>query len=76
MPRGSALGYVMQLPEKDDLSWTKKQLLAKIDVSMGGRVAEEMIFGEDAITTGFYLIKLIIIVIRIITFKRTKSYNI
>ncbi|XP_065665254.1 ATP-dependent zinc metalloprotease YME1L1 isoform X2 [Hydra vulgaris] len=52
MPRGSALGYVMQLPEKDDLSWTKKQLLAKIDVCMGGRVAEEIIFGEDAITTG------------------------
>lgn len=42
----------MQLPEKDELSWSKKQLLAKIDVCMGGRVAEEMIFGEDSITTG------------------------
>lgn len=52
IPRGSALGYVMQLPEKDELSWSKKQLLAKIDVCMGGRVAEEMIFGEDSITTG------------------------
>jgi len=52
VPRGSALGYVMQLPEKDELSWSKKQLLAKMDVCMGGRVAEEMIFGEDSITTG------------------------
>ncbi|XP_066912250.1 uncharacterized protein [Clytia hemisphaerica] len=52
IPRGSALGYVMQLPEKDELSWSKKQLLAKMDVCMGGRVAEEMIFGEDSITTG------------------------
>ena len=52
MPRGAALGYVMQLPEKDELSWSRKQLLAKMDVCMGGRVAEEMIFGEDSITTG------------------------
>lgn len=42
----------MQLPEKDELSWSKKQLLAKMDVCMGGRVAEEMVFGEDSITTG------------------------
>ena len=55
VPRGSALGYVMQLPEKDELSWSKKQLLAKMDVCMGGRVAEEMIFGEDSITTGIIL---------------------
>ena len=55
IPRGSALGYVMQLPEKDELSWSKKQLLAKMDVCMGGRVAEEMIFGEDSITTGMSL---------------------
>jgi len=45
----------MQLPEKDELSWSKKQLLAKMDVCMGGRVAEEMIFGEDSITTGIFI---------------------
>jgi len=52
VPRGQALGYVMQLPKKDELSVTKKQLLAKMDVCMGGRVAEEIIFGEDSVTTG------------------------
>lgn len=52
IPRGNALGYVMQLPAKDELQWSRKQLLAKMDVCMGGRVAEEMIFGEDSITTG------------------------
>ena len=40
VPRGMALGMVMQLPEKDELSVTRKQLLAKLDVCMGGRVAE------------------------------------
>lgn len=44
-----------QLPEKDELSWTKKQLLAKLDVCMGGRVAEELIFGQDNITSGEYM---------------------
>ena len=43
---------VSLLPEKDELSWTKKQLLAQIDVALGGRVAEELIFGTDNITTG------------------------
>ena len=43
---------VSLLPEKDELSWTKKQLLAQIDVALGGRVAEELIFGADNITTG------------------------
>ena len=43
---------VAQLPEKDELSWTKKQLLAKLDVCMGGRVAEELTFGKDNITSG------------------------
>ncbi|EDV20952.1 uncharacterized protein TRIADDRAFT_31113 [Trichoplax adhaerens] len=52
MPRGSALGMVTQLPEKDELSWSKKQLLARLDVCMGGRVAEELIFGDDSITSG------------------------
>ena len=51
-PRGSSLGMVMQLPEKDELNLTKKQLLAMLDVTMGGRVAEELIFGADQVTTG------------------------
>lgn len=52
MPRGSALGMVSQLPEKDELSWTKKQLFARLDVAMGGRAAEEMIFGQENVTSG------------------------
>jgi ATP-dependent metalloprotease len=53
IPRGVALGMVTQLPETDDeTSVTRRQLLAKLDVCMGGRVAEELIFGEPDITTG------------------------
>ncbi|RWW79034.1 hypothetical protein BHE74_00012723 [Ensete ventricosum] len=52
VPRGSALGMVTQLPSQDETSVSKKQLLARLDVCMGGRVAEELIFGEDSITTG------------------------
>ncbi|CAL5364486.1 unnamed protein product [Camellia sinensis] len=52
MPRGSALGMVTQLPSTDETSVSKKQLLARLDVCMGGRVAEELIFGQDHITTG------------------------
>lgn len=40
------------LPENDRWSETRSQLLAQMDVSMGGRVAEEIIFGHDYITTG------------------------
>ncbi|KAL3156667.1 ATP-dependent zinc metalloprotease FTSH 4, mitochondrial [Trebouxia sp. C0009 RCD-2024] len=53
VPRGMALGMVMQLPDQDDeTSVSRRQLLAKLDVCMGGRVAEELIFGESNITTG------------------------
>ncbi|CAI8605618.1 unnamed protein product [Vicia faba] len=52
MPRGSALGMVTQLPSNDETSISKKQLLARLDVCMGGRVAEELIFGRDNVTTG------------------------
>lgn len=41
-----------QLPEKDELSWSKKQLLARMDVAMGGRVAEEIIYGLENVTAG------------------------
>ncbi|CAK5055988.1 unnamed protein product [Meloidogyne enterolobii] len=51
-PRGESLGLTAHLPEKDHLQYTKSQLLAKLDVLMGGRVAEELIFGEDMVTTG------------------------
>jgi ATP-dependent metalloprotease len=52
IPRGISLGMVTQLPEKDELSISKVQLLARMDVAMGGRVAEAIMFGEDNITTG------------------------
>uniref|UniRef100_A0A3Q0QYQ8 ATP-dependent zinc metalloprotease YME1L1 n=1 Tax=Amphilophus citrinellus TaxID=61819 RepID=A0A3Q0QYQ8_AMPCI len=52
MPRGPTLGHVSMLPENDRWSETRAQLLAQMDVSMGGRVAEELIFGNDNITTG------------------------
>lgn len=53
VPRGVALGMVMQLPESDDeTSITRRQLLAKLDVAMGGRAAEELIFGDADVTTG------------------------
>uniref|UniRef100_A0A669F404 ATP-dependent zinc metalloprotease YME1L1 n=1 Tax=Oreochromis niloticus TaxID=8128 RepID=A0A669F404_ORENI len=52
MPRGPSLGHVSMLPENDRWSETRSQLLAQMDVSMGGRVAEEIIFGHDYITTG------------------------
>uniref|UniRef100_A0A8D0HJR8 ATP-dependent zinc metalloprotease YME1L1 n=1 Tax=Sphenodon punctatus TaxID=8508 RepID=A0A8D0HJR8_SPHPU len=52
MPRGPTLGHVSLLPENDRWSETRSQLLAQMDVSMGGRVEEELIFGSDHITTG------------------------
>ncbi|MBI2996087.1 MAG: ATP-dependent metallopeptidase FtsH/Yme1/Tma family protein [Candidatus Melainabacteria bacterium] len=50
IPRGMALGITMTLPEEDHLNLTKSQLLARIKVLLGGRVAEEIVFGD--ITTG------------------------
>ncbi|KAH9308865.1 hypothetical protein KI387_036776 [Taxus chinensis] len=51
-PRGDALGMVTQLPAMDEMSVSKTQLLARLDVCMGGRVAEELVFGSDHVTTG------------------------
>jgi cell division protease FtsH len=52
VPRGRALGMVMRLPEGDRLSLTRAKLHADLAVAMGGRIAEEMIFGHDKVTTG------------------------
>jgi cell division protease FtsH len=52
IPRGRALGLVMRLPEKDRFSLTRAKLIDDLAVAMGGRVAEEMIFGYDNVTTG------------------------
>ncbi|MBM3468627.1 MAG: ATP-dependent metallopeptidase FtsH/Yme1/Tma family protein [Alphaproteobacteria bacterium] len=52
IPRGQALGMVMRLPEGDRISESRSQLLSHIKVSMGGRIAEELIFGYDKVTTG------------------------
>ena len=43
---------VSMLSEKDELSWSRKQLMARLDVAMGGRVAEEIIFGAENVTSG------------------------
>ncbi|KAJ8512625.1 hypothetical protein OPV22_003059 [Ensete ventricosum] len=52
VPRGMSLGMVAQLPDKDETSISKRQMLARLDVCMGGRVAEELIFGESEVTSG------------------------
>lgn len=52
VPRGRALGVVMRLPEDDRLSMSREKLHADLSVAMGGRVAEEIIFGDDKVTTG------------------------
>lgn len=52
IPRGRALGMVMRLPEADKLSYQRDAMHSDIAVSMGGRVAEEMIFGHDKVSSG------------------------
>src|SRR6185503_1392353 len=52
IPRGRALGMVMQLPERDKLSMSREQMTSRLAIMMGGRVAEEMIFGKDKVTSG------------------------
>jgi cell division protease FtsH len=52
IPRGRALGMVMQLPERDQLSMSYEQMTSRLAILMGGRMAEEIIFGKDKITSG------------------------
>ena len=52
IPRGRALGVTMFLPEADRYSYSKNRLLSQIKSLFGGRIAEEMIFGKDHVTTG------------------------
>ena len=52
IPRGRALGVTMFLPEDDRYSFTRKQLESQISSLFGGRIAEELIFGADSVTTG------------------------
>ncbi len=52
IPRGRALGVTMSLPERDKYSYSKMELEAKVAMAFGGRVAEEVIFGKENITTG------------------------
>jgi cell division protease FtsH len=52
IPRGRALGMVMQLPERDKLSMSREQMTSRLAIMMGGRVAEEMIFGDEKVTSG------------------------
>jgi cell division protease FtsH len=52
IPRGRALGMVMHLPEGDRLSYSRAWCLARLVIGMGGRVAEEIIFGADQVSNG------------------------
>ncbi|MGB3723877.1 MAG: ATP-dependent zinc metalloprotease FtsH, partial [Pacificimonas sp.] len=52
IPRGRALGMVMRLPERDEYSYHRDKMHANLAVAMGGRVAEEIIFGYDKVSSG------------------------
>lgn len=52
IPRGGALGMVVRLPEADKVSYLREKMHANLAVSMGGRLAEEMIFGYDKVSSG------------------------
>jgi cell division protease FtsH len=52
IPRGRSLGMVQSLPERDQISQSFEQLTALLAMSMGGRVAEELVFGKDKVTSG------------------------
>lgn len=52
IPRGRALGMVQSLPERDQVSQTYEEMIAMLAMAMGGRVAEELIFGHDKVSSG------------------------
>ncbi|KAK6461845.1 peptidase family M41-domain-containing protein [Scheffersomyces coipomensis] len=52
LPRGRALGITFQLPEMDKVDMSKKECIARLDVCMGGKIAEEMINGKENVTSG------------------------
>ena len=52
IPRGRALGMVMRLPERDQLSMSRQKMLSDLAVAFGGRIAEELVFGHEKVTTG------------------------
>ncbi|NJR79014.1 ATP-dependent zinc metalloprotease FtsH [Sphingomonas corticis] len=52
IPRGRALGMVMRLPERDSYSYHRDKMYANLAVAMGGRIAEEIIFGYDKVSSG------------------------
>lgn len=52
IPRGASLGHTAYIPDKEQYHVTKSQLMALMDTMMGGRAAEELIFGVDKITSG------------------------
>ena len=52
IPRGRALGMVMQLPEGDKMSMTREEMTSRLAVMMGGRIAEELKFGREKVTSG------------------------
>ncbi|MDH5283755.1 MAG: cell division protein FtsH, partial [Gemmatimonadota bacterium] len=52
VPRGRALGLMMSLPEKDRYGQTKEWLIGRLGIAFGGRVAEELVFGPNKVTTG------------------------
>lgn len=59
MPRGQSLGHTAYIPEKEGYHVTKSQLLATMDTMMGGRAAEEIIFGPEKITSGLLIVDVI-----------------
>jgi len=52
IPRGRALGMVQYLPERDQISQSRQEMIARMAMAMGGRAAEEMKFGYDKVTSG------------------------
>ena len=52
IPRGRALGVTMSLPEKDRLSFSRVEMESKLSVMFGGRIAEELVFGRENVTSG------------------------